>query len=181
MIHFSSSSPVASSNILEDNQRLEYVDVKTSVGEFTVELYPDYAPRTVKNFLDYAREHHYDNTVFHCVTTDMIQGGSRDRLYSKKIPKKPCIKNESCQELKNRVGTLAMSLIPGQPDSATAPFLINLKDNPTLDASSYCVFGKVWEDDMGLINKIALNKIAPGTRLLSGQRYIEIESIIQRF
>lgn len=125
------------------------VEFKTSMGDFTVELYPEKAPVTVANFLQYVRSGFYEKTIFHRVINNfMIQGGGFERDLFEKPTKAP-IKNESNNGLKNKVGTIAMARTP-DPDSATAQFFINLKDNDFLDYTSpdpdkigYCVFGKV--------------------------------------
>lgn len=125
------------------------VEFKTSMGDFTVELYPEKAPVTVANFLQYVKSGFYEKTIFHRVINNfMIQGGGFERDLFEKPTKAP-IKNESNNGLKNKVGTIAMARTP-DPDSATAQFFINLKDNDFLDYTSpepdkigYCVFGKV--------------------------------------
>jgi peptidyl-prolyl cis-trans isomerase B (cyclophilin B) len=124
--------------------------LETSLGSFHVELFPDKAPITVKNFLDYVAAGFYDNTIFHRVINNfMIQGGGFDvGLRQKKT--RPPIKNESANGLSNRRGTLAMART-SDPDSATAQFFINVADNLFLDKAQagdgvgYCVFGKVIE------------------------------------
>lgn len=125
------------------------VEIKTSKGNFTVELYPEKAPKTVANFLQYINDGFYEGTIFHRVINNfMIQGGGFERdLYEK--PTKDPIKNESNNGLKNELGTIAMART-SDPNSATAQFFINLTDNKFLDYTSpepdrigYCVFGKV--------------------------------------
>lgn len=109
----------------------------TSEGEFTVELYADKAPRTVENFLQYVREKHYDGTVFHRVIDGfMIQGGGFDTRYQQKPTRAP-IAHEGRESLArggplNTNGTLAMART-NDPNSATAQFFINVKDNGFLD------------------------------------------------
>jgi peptidyl-prolyl cis-trans isomerase B (cyclophilin B) len=134
------------------------VVVNTSLGNFKVELYPDKAPTTVKNFLNYVDTKFYDGTVFHRVIPSfMIQGGGFEPGMKEKEAGKP-IKNESANGLSNARGTLAMARTP-EPDSATAQFFINVKDNPFLDRAKaadrvgYCVFGKVI-DGMDVVDKI---------------------------
>jgi cyclophilin family peptidyl-prolyl cis-trans isomerase len=134
------------------------VVVNTSLGNFKVELYPDKAPTTVKNFLNYVDTKFYDSTVFHRVIPSfMIQGGGFEPGMKEKEAGKP-IKNESANGLSNARGTLAMARTP-EPDSATAQFFINVKDNPFLDRAKaadrvgYCVFGKVI-DGMDVVDKI---------------------------
>jgi cyclophilin family peptidyl-prolyl cis-trans isomerase len=125
------------------------VEFKTNKGNFTVELYPEKAPKTVANFLQYVNDGFYESTIFHRVINNfMIQGGGFERDLFEKPTKAP-IKNESNNGLKNEVGTIAMART-SEPDSATSQFFINLKDNAFLDYTSpepdkigYCVFGKV--------------------------------------
>lgn len=125
------------------------VEIKTNKGNFTVELYPDKAPITVGNFLQYANDGFYEGTIFHRVINNfMIQGGGFERDLFEKPTNAP-IKNESNNGLKNEMGTIAMART-SDPDSATAQFFINLKNNAFLDYTSpdpdrigYCVFGKV--------------------------------------
>jgi peptidyl-prolyl cis-trans isomerase B (cyclophilin B) len=132
--------------------------LETSLGSFQVELFPDQAPITVQNFLDYVVEGFYDNTIFHRVINNfMIQGGGFEvGLRQKKT--RPPIKNESANGLSNRRGTLAMART-SHPDSATAQFFINVTDNLFLDKAQasdgvgYCVFGKVIEG-LDVLDKI---------------------------
>ena len=138
------------------------VVMKTSLGSVTIELYADKAPETVKNFLQYVNDKFYDGTVFHRVIDGfMIQGGGFSSDKAQK-PTKPPIKNESSNGLQNKNGTLAMART-GDPNSATAQFFINVKDNGFLDKAQsqdgwgYCVFGKVTAG-MDIVNKI---KAAP--------------------
>jgi peptidyl-prolyl cis-trans isomerase A (cyclophilin A) len=109
----------------------------TSEGEFTIELYADKAPRTVENFLQYVRDKHYDGTVFHRVIDGfMIQGGGFDTRYQQKPTRAP-IAHEGRESLArggplNLNGTVAMART-NDPNSATAQFFINVKDNGFLD------------------------------------------------
>jgi peptidyl-prolyl cis-trans isomerase A (cyclophilin A) len=113
------------------------VRLATSAGEIVIELYPDKAPRTVENFLQYVRDKHYDGTVFHRVIDGfMIQGGGFDTRYSQKPTRAP-VAHEGREALargglRNLVGTVAMART-GEPNSATAQFFINVKDNAFLD------------------------------------------------
>ena len=137
------------------------VEFKTTMGDFTVELYPEKAPSTVDNFLQYVRSGFYQGTIFHRVINNfMIQGGGFERDLFEKPTKAP-VKNEAGNGLKNKVGTIAMARTP-DPDSATAQFFINLKDNAFLDYTSpepdkigYCVFGEVIKG-MDVVKKIAV-------------------------
>ena len=134
------------------------VVIETSLGPIKVELFADKAPNTVKNFLQYVEDKHYDGTVFHRVIPNfMIQGGGFEAGMKEKKTRE-AIKNESENGLSNVKGTLAMARTP-RPDSATAQFFINVKDNDFLDrakardGAGYCVFGKVIEG-MDVVEKI---------------------------
>lgn len=130
--------------------------VETSLGNFKIELFEDKAPVTVKNFLQYVNDKHYDGTVFHRVIPDfMIQGGGFEPGMKEKKTREP-IKNESSNGLSNLRGTVAMART-SQPNSATAQFYVNVKDNTNLDKAKardgYCVFGRVIEG-MDVVDKI---------------------------
>jgi len=134
--------------------------METSMGNIKIELYPDKAPITVKNFLDYVNSNFYNGTIFHRVINNfMIQGGGFTEDMHPKATKSP-IKNEATNGLKNKRGTIAMARTM-IVDSATAQFFINQKDNPFLDhrdnsmqGFGYAVFGKVIEG-MDVVDKIA--------------------------
>jgi len=116
--------------------------MKTSKGDITVELYPDKAPLTVKNFLAYVDAQFYDNTIFHRVWSGfMIQAGGMSAALTEK-PGRPPIKNESGNGLRNERGAIAMGRTD-ELDSATSHFFINHVDNFSLDRAKYAVFGKV--------------------------------------
>jgi peptidyl-prolyl cis-trans isomerase A (cyclophilin A) len=123
------------------------VKLATSAGDIVVELYPDKAPRTVENFLQYVKDKHYDGTVFHRVIDGfMIQGGGFTPDLQQKKTRAP-IPLEANSGLKNDKYTIAMART-AIPDSATAQFFINVKNNDSLNAPSpdghgYAVFGKV--------------------------------------
>jgi cyclophilin family peptidyl-prolyl cis-trans isomerase len=134
------------------------VVMETSLGKIKIELFEDKAPGTVKNFLAYVDNKHFDGLVFHRVIENfMIQGGGFD---TDQVEKKTmaAIKNESANGLKNERGTIAMART-NQPDSATSQFFINVKDNAFLDRErardgvGYCVFGRVIEG-MDVVDKI---------------------------
>jgi peptidyl-prolyl cis-trans isomerase A (cyclophilin A) len=118
-------------------QEAPKVKFLTSMGEFVVEVYPDKAPKTVANFLQYVQDKHYDGTVFHRVINNfMIQGGGYDARYQEKSTRAP-VRHEGREALanggpRNIVGTLAMART-NDPHSATAQFFINVKDNDFLD------------------------------------------------
>ena len=115
---------------------LPRVQITTSMGVIEAELYPDKAPRTVANFLQYVKDKHYDSTVFHRVIANfMVQGGGFDTRYQQKPTRAP-IQHEGraalAAGLRNTTGTLAMART-GDPHSATAQFFINVVDNAFLD------------------------------------------------
>jgi peptidyl-prolyl cis-trans isomerase A (cyclophilin A) len=113
------------------------VKFSTTAGDIVVEVYPDKAPKTVENFLQYVKDKHYDGTIFHRVINNfMIQGGGYDANYVEK-PTRPPVPHEGQQALakggpKNVTGTIAMART-NEPNSATAQFFINVRDNPSLD------------------------------------------------
>jgi len=117
------------------------VQLQTSLGEITLELYPDKAPATVANFLQYVKDGFFDGTIFHrVIPTFMIQGGGFDAQMNQKPTKAP---------IKNEAYTVAMART-NIPDSATAQFFINVADNQflnhtakTMQGWGYAVFGKV--------------------------------------
>lgn len=124
------------------------VKLATSLGDITVELDAEKAPKTVDNFLQYVKAGHYDATVFHRVIDGfMIQGGGYKQDLQQK-PTRPPIPLESRNGLSNARGTIAMART-GIPDSATSQFFINVNDNTALDQANsrdghgYAVFGKV--------------------------------------
>ena len=127
------------------------VKLTTNFGDITIELYADKAPVTVANFLSYVEKGFYDGVIFHRVINDfMIQGGGFDSNMKQKATDAP-IKNEADNGLSNDKYTLAMARTM-IPDSASAQFFINVKDNDFLNFTSattqgwgYCVFGKVVE------------------------------------
>jgi peptidyl-prolyl cis-trans isomerase B (cyclophilin B) len=132
--------------------------METSLGPIKIELFADKAPITVANFLGYVADKFYDNTIFHRVIPGfMIQGGGFEPGMKQKKTK-AMIKNESSNGLSNSRGTLAMARTSA-PDSASAQFFINAKDNTFLDKAKaqdrvgYCVFGKVIEG-MDVVEKL---------------------------
>jgi cyclophilin family peptidyl-prolyl cis-trans isomerase len=147
------------------------VEFDTTAGKIRVELYPDAAPKTVANFLQYVEAKHYDGTQFHRVIPGfMIQGGGFTPEFMQK-PTKPPIPIESEASLKagltNAPGTIAMART-SEPNSATAQFFINVADNkslnfrePTLQGFGYTVFGKV-VDGMDVVNAIAQSATGQG-------------------
>jgi len=133
----------------------------TNMGEFVAEVYPDKAPKTVENFLQYVRDKHYEGTIFHRVIANfMIQGGGYDARYIERPTRAP-VMHEGLEALskggpRNTVGTLAMART-NAPHSATSQFFINVVDNGFLDPNpqqpGYTVFGKV-VSGMDVINRI---------------------------
>ena len=134
------------------------VELQTGQGVITIEFDAAKAPKTVENFLKYAKDGHYNNTIFHRVIPGfMIQGGGFDKEMKEKPTGAPLI-NEGKNGLKNLRGTIAMARRT-DPNSATAQFFINHKDNPSLDypqpdGAGYAVFGKVTKG-IEVVDKIA--------------------------
>ncbi len=141
----------------------------TNMGEFVAEVYPDKAPKTVENFLQYVRDKHYEGTIFHRVIPNfMIQGGGYDARYIERQTRAP-VMHEGLEALskggpRNTVGTLAMART-NVPNSATAQFFINVVDNSFLDPNpqqpGYTVFGKV-VSGMDVINRIRATPTSSG-------------------
>ncbi len=135
------------------------VVIQTNVGDITIELFSDRAPKTVENFLAYANSGFYGGTIFHRVVRGfMIQGGGFTPQMRQKQTRAP-IKNEASQFLKNERGTVAAARLAAV-DSATAQFFINTSQNAALDHKSirpdeygYAVFGRVI-DGMDVVDKI---------------------------
>jgi cyclophilin family peptidyl-prolyl cis-trans isomerase len=133
------------------------VKLETSMGDIIIELYPDKAPETVKNFLQYVSSGAYDGTIFHRVINGfMIQGGGLDKDMVPRPTNSP-IGNESSNGLKNQAYSVAMARTE-DPQSATSQFFINVKNNtfldyPGQDGWGYAVFGKVSKGH-NVVNKI---------------------------
>jgi peptidyl-prolyl cis-trans isomerase A (cyclophilin A) len=134
------------------------VKLATSMGDIVLELDAAKAPKTVENFVQYVKAGHYDGTIFHRVIDDfMIQGGGMKPDMKEKPTRAP-IPLESRSGLTNVRGTVAMARTM-DPNSATAQFFINVKDNPALDQANsrdgngYAVFGKV-VSGMDVVDKI---------------------------
>ena len=136
------------------------VVIETSKGVIEVELWPDRAPQTVANFLQYVDAGHYDGLIFHRVISGfMIQGGGFTPEMSQR-PASQTVENEASADVPNDRGTIAMARTP-DPHSAIAQFFINHADNSFLNHTSktpngwgYCVFGKV-VDGMDVVDAIA--------------------------
>jgi peptidyl-prolyl cis-trans isomerase B (cyclophilin B) len=141
------------------DQKAPKVKLTTTAGEIVIELDAAKAPETTANFVAYVNDKFYDATIFHRVIPNfMIQGGGFDKDMTQKQTKPP-IKNEAGNGLKNTKGTVAMART-SEPNSATAQFFINVKDNAFLDhrdntpaGYGYAVFGKV-VSGMEVVEKI---------------------------
>ena len=133
------------------------ITIKTNHGAISVELFDEKAPVSCGNFRQYAKDGHFNGTIFHRVIPNfMIQGGGMDESMSSKPTRDP-IKNEADNGISNKRGTLAMARTM-VVDSATSQFFINLRDNDFLDHGTrdfgYAVFGEV-SDGMDVVDKIA--------------------------
>lgn len=165
--------------------RTERVQFTTSAGKFTVEVYPDAAPRTVANFLDYVNSGFYSGTIFHRVINGfMVQGGGFDRDMKQKPTRAP-IPLEAQNGLKNKTGTVAMART-ADPNSATAQFFVNVVDNPSLDypqpdGFGYAVFGKVVEgmDTIGRIKSVPTTAYGPMRNVPATPIVIESATIVK--
>jgi peptidyl-prolyl cis-trans isomerase B (cyclophilin B) len=143
------------------------VKLHTNLGTITLDLDEKRAPQTVANFLQYVRDGHYTNTIFHRVIPGfMIQGGGLEPEMRQKPTRAP-IRNEAENKVKNTANTVAMART-SDPHSATAQFFINVADNdflnhtaPTPQSWGYCVFGKVSEGTE-VVDKI--KKVKTGSR-----------------
>jgi len=153
------------------------VKLETSMGNIVIELNEQAAPVTVKNFLGYVEAGFYDGTIFHRVIPGfMVQGGGLTKQMVRKDTRDPII-NESRNGLSNKRGTIAMARSP-KPNSATAQFFINHRDNDVLDyvddqSAGYAVFGKVTEG-MDVVDAIA--SVETTTR--SGKEDVPVEPVI---
>jgi peptidyl-prolyl cis-trans isomerase B (cyclophilin B) len=155
------------------------VKLTTNFGDITLELNAEKAPITVANFLSYVEKGFYDGVIFHRVINDfMIQGGGFD-VDMKQKPTDAPIKNEADNGLSNDKYTIAMARTM-VPDSASAQFFINVKDNdflnfsaPTTQGWGYCVFGKVVEG-MDVVDKIKAVKTASR----AGHQDVPVESVV---
>ncbi len=134
----------------------QYVQVVTSMGNFTIEVNPERAPLSVMNFMRYVDQGHYTGTIFHRVVANfVIQGGGFD-VNSKAVPAPTKVVNESGNGLTNQRGTVGMAR-SSEPHGADAQFYVNLYDNEALDPNKtrwgYAVFGKVVQG-MEVVDKI---------------------------
>jgi peptidyl-prolyl cis-trans isomerase A (cyclophilin A)/peptidyl-prolyl cis-trans isomerase B (cyclophilin B) len=143
------------------------VEVRTNMGAFTLELYPENAPGTVQNFVQYVKDGHYNGTIFHRVIPGfMIQGGGFTPQFEEK-PTGAAIKNEAGNGLRNGLGMVSMART-ADPHSAKAQFFINIAENPSLDFKAptqsgygYTPFGKVVKG-MDVVERIAKVPTGPG-------------------
>lgn len=155
------------------------VKLTTNYGEIVLELNAEKAPKTVENFLSYVDNGFYDGTIFHRVIDGfMIQGGGFDQDMKQKPTNAP-VKNEADNGLSNDQYTIAMARTM-VPDSATAQFFINVKDNdflnfsaPTTQGWGYCVFGKVVQGTE-TIDKI--KAVKTGNR--AGHQDVPVEPVV---
>ncbi len=155
------------------------VALETSKGRIVLELYPDKAPKTVANFLQYVKSGHYNGVVFHRVIDGfMIQTGGFTADMTQK-PTKPPVQNEADNGLSNDRGTIAMART-SDPNSASAQFFINTVNNASLNHKSktpqgwgYTVFGKVVEG-LDVVDQIA--KVKTGNK--SGYQDVPVEPVI---
>jgi len=155
------------------------VVIETSLGNITVEVYPDRAPKSVENFLGYVKDGFYDGTVFHRVIRGfMVQGGGLTADLGRK-PTRASVENEAANGLKNQRGTVAMART-AEIHSATSQFFINTVNNGALDHKGggardygYCVFGKVTEG-MDVVDKI--EKVETGEK--SGYQNVPVEPVV---
>ena len=165
MLFLTSTFSFATENTMSDTQTK--VKLTTTLGEIIIQLNAAKAPVSSANFLTYVNEGFYNGTIFHRVIPDfMAQGGGFDNSFNQKAVHAP-IKNEADNGLTNRRGTLAMART-NDPNSATAQFFINYKDNsflnhtsPTASGWGYAVFGEVIEG-MDVVDAMA--KQATGNR-----------------
>ena len=154
------------------------VKIVTSMGDMTVELYADKAPKTVQNFLDYVDSGFFAETIFHRVIDGfMIQGGGLDKNMNNLKNNDP-IENEADNGLSNKIGSIAMART-SDPHSATSQFFINVNNNTFLDFTEkssrgwgYAVFGQVVEG-MDVVHKIA--KVDTGSK--AGHQDVPTETI----
>ncbi len=155
------------------------ITIKTNHGDISVELFDEKAPISCENFRQYARDGHFDGTIFHRVMPNfMIQGGGMDENLRSRPTREP-IKNEADNGEPNVRGTLAMART-AVVDSATSQFFINLRDNDFLNNGSrdfgYAVFGKV-TDGMDVVDAIAAVKT--GNRAGHGDVPVETVTIVE--
>jgi len=155
------------------------IKINTNKGTVTLELDAEKAPKTVANFIDYAKSGFYDGTIFHRVIKGfMVQGGGMEPGMKQKSGNAP-IENEAGNGLTNDIGTVAMARTP-DPHSASSQFFINVANNSFLNFSSatpdgfgYCVFGKI-VDGMDVISSIE----SVETGMNAGHQDVPVEDVI---
>ena len=159
------------------------VEFDTTAGIIRVELFPDAAPKTVANFLDYVKSKHYDGTQFHRVIDGfMIQGGGFEPGMKQKSGREP-IEHEgvttSAAGLRNALHTVAMART-NDPHSGSSQFFVNVSDNAFLDFKApngnswgYTVFGKV-ADGTDVLEKIKNVK----TSTIGGHQNVPVEDVV---
>jgi peptidyl-prolyl cis-trans isomerase B (cyclophilin B) len=155
------------------------IKLHTNHGTITLQLFADKAPETVANFIQYVKDRHYDNTVFHRVISNfMIQGGGFEPGMKQKTTR-ATIKNEANNGLSNKKYTVAMARTM-EPHSASAQFFINVKDNdfldhtaPTMQGWGYAVFAEVTEgqDVVDAIKGVA-------TTSKAGHQDVPVEDVV---
>lgn len=166
----------ASTALAQQDKGNPEVTIHTNHGDIRVELYPNEAPLTVANFLQYAKDGHYDGTIFHRIISHfMIQGGGMTADMERKPTREPIV-NEADNGLKNLRGTIAMART-SEINSATAQFFINVEVNGSLDYTGkessrswgYAVFGRV-TDGMDVVDEIRFVK--------TGRNDVPLETVL---
>jgi len=160
-------------------RKVKMIKLHTNFGPITLELDAKAAPDTVANFVRYAKDGHYDGTLFHRVIDGfMIQGGGFTPAMEQKPTRDP-VQNEAANGLKNVAYSIAMARTPN-PHSATSQFFINVADNAFLDyrepsasGYGYCVFGKVTEGK-DVVDRI--RKVRTGMR--AGHQDVPVEDVV---
>jgi peptidyl-prolyl cis-trans isomerase A (cyclophilin A) len=174
---------VGESEKAQEEEKLVYFQMTTSMGELYLELNNELAPISTSNFQAYTEAGHYNGTIFHRVIENfMIQGGAFKPDMSK-MPSFDAIENEWTNGLSNTRGTLAMARLGGRANSATAQFFINVTDNAFLDqprdGAGYAVFGRVVKG-MDVVDKIRV--VATGNKGSMGDVPVEpivIEKVVE--
>ena len=160
-------------------RKVKMIKLHTNFGPITLELDAKAAPDTVANFVQYAKDGHYDGTLFHRVIDGfMVQGGGFTPAMEQKPTRDP-VQNEAANGLKNVAYSIAMARTPN-PHSATSQFFINVADNAFLDyrepsasGYGYCVFGKVVEGK-DVVDRI--RKVRTGMR--AGHQDVPVEDVV---
>lgn len=162
-------------------EELTMLKMSTTMGDIEIELYPEKAPLSVRNFIHYVETGHFDNLIFHRVIPGfVIQGGGFTSDMQPRETGAP-IENEADNNLKNKAGTLSMART-SDPHSANSQFFINLADNAFLDHTAktpqgwgYAVFAKVTKG-MDVVHKIA----ASPTHTVGGHGDVPVEPVVIR-